>query len=252
MGEDEEKLRRAKYGPRYTPETAERVYKLLAAGVTVLKISVETGLSENQICLLRAGGSKNYRDLYLKYAEFLPKHKKLGPIGKPFGWSDDGFILKDCAPGLQRRADSKLLLDPWAVYKLSLSNPNLMPMRPPPKSNGNYRAVMKDITANKHRGSPESVAAFKRVEGYIAKEQALVLSVLFAHSGGLTAQEIEDLLGLSCCSVSARMAELKKAGVIARKLLRVSPEGSPVYLRRKNRSGATAGVYIVQEGANGS
>jgi hypothetical protein len=236
--------RRYGFGPTFDEATAIRVYELLKAGNLVKNIALEVGLTEAQVGSLRSGGTRTYRYLFVKYEVFIRKIK-MSRSEKPFGYVDDGFDLRNCNPALRNRADEKLLTDPWRVYKLSLESPNLMPMNPPPKKNGIYRAIMEDITANKHRGSPESVAAFKRIEGNIAKERARVLSVLVANPGGLIAQEIEDVLEISCCSVSARMAELKKSGLIARKLLRVAPDGKPEYLRRKTRSGATAGVYVV-------
>jgi predicted ArsR family transcriptional regulator len=111
---------------------------------------------------------------------------------------------------------------------------------------------MSDICARKHRGSPESIAAFGRIEGHIAREQALVFSTLARHKDGLTAQEVEEILELSCCSVSARMAELKKSGAIVRKLAGIDQDGRPVYLRRRTRSGCSAGVYVVKEEPDGS
>jgi hypothetical protein len=108
--------------------------------------------------------------------------------------------------------------------------------------------MQEDICARKSRGSPESREAFAFVEPSIAKEQAKVLAVLAEHPEGLTGQQVEGILGKSCCSISARMSELKKSGLIRCKVAGVYPDGRVRFERRLTKSGASAGVYIVKDG----
>ena len=102
-----------------------------------------------------------------------------------------------------------------------------------------------DICANRHRHNPESQEAFESLRDFVNKQCAEVVAAIVANPGGLTAEEIEDFLGLSRSSVSARCSELRKARLIVPKRISVEPFGEPpIYHRRKNRSGAYAMVLV--------
>jgi hypothetical protein len=134
VDDDEEKPWKAnRNGARYSEETAERIYGLLVAGIPVSSIAFQIGLTPVQIFNLRSGVVKSYRYLYLKYESRLPKVRRIGPRAKSENLEKDRFTQRGCSPGLRHRADYELLLDPWRVYKLSLTHPNLMPMNKPRK-----------------------------------------------------------------------------------------------------------------------
>jgi hypothetical protein len=104
-----------------------------------------------------------------------------------------------------------------------------------------------DICANRHGGNAESNAAFRKLEGHIAAQTAEVLAVFVRYAAGLTAEQAEDVLQMHRSSVSARLAELKKSGLLQRKKIGISRNGVPIYERRTNRSGCTAAVLVLRE-----
>lgn len=94
-----------------------------------------------------------------------------------------------------------------------------------------------DITHNKHKGSPESVAAYERLKSsdQLTFQRWAVLRVLAeAQNDGLTAAEAVVATGIGYTSVSARFSELKKLGLICRNAK-----------RRPTKSGFTAAVYVL-------
>lgn len=103
-------------------------------------------------------------------------------------------------------------------------------------------ATKPDICARRHRGNRESVAA-NGVTNKL-KDRARILA-RFERLGnaGATCDDIELLLGMSHQTASARMAELKRDGVLVLKPLR----GGNLfeYERRLTRTGATAAVLVL-------
>ena len=102
-----------------------------------------------------------------------------------------------------------------------------------------------DITARRHRGNPESKAAFansRARHGY--QRMAVATAILKSVSRGLTAQEIEPLTDLPPNCVSARCSELKELGYVLRKKTGCEPSGKPRYETRSTKSGCKAAVLI--------
>ena len=106
-----------------------------------------------------------------------------------------------------------------------------------------------DICLNNHGGNSESISAFHALTPHLNRQTAMVVAAIVADPEGVTAEEIEETLGLSRSSVSARCSELRKRGLILPKQVEVDPPGdsSSVYLRRKNRSGSWAAVLVWNE-----
>lgn len=76
------------------------------------------------------------------------------------------------------------------------------------------RYAVDDITAGRHRGSPESEEAHERLRPSKAYLQAAVLDSLRRRGlYGATTEEIASELGLRVNSVSGRMTELRVAGL---------------------------------------
>ena len=91
-----------------------------------------------------------------------------------------------------------------------------------------------DICRNYHGGNPESVAANRRnAKGREAQRASVYNQVAKQEAHGATCWEVEQALGLSHQSASARLSELKKMGAL-------SLNGQ----RRKTGSGSKAGVLI--------
>ena len=97
----------------------------------------------------------------------------------------------------------------------------------------------KDICSNRHGGNPESRAAFNKISGHTAAQEAEILSLLASFPGGLISEQIEDALSLGRSSVSARISELKRRGLVGLKDI-----GDGKYERRRTRSGCTAAVVV--------
>ena len=104
--------------------------------------------------------------------------------------------------------------------------------------------MLKDICANRRRGNPESRAVFNKIQNHIAAHEAEVLAVLARYREGLTAEQIEETLHLKRSSVSARISELKRRGLVGLKWIGVGKDGRPLYERRKTRSGSSAAVVV--------
>jgi hypothetical protein len=103
-------------------------------------------------------------------------------------------------------------------------------------------AIKPDICASRHRGNSESLAAHSKTD--TLKDKARILARFERlGSAGATCDDIEMLLGMSHQTASARMAELKRDGVLVLKPLR----GGNLfeYERRLTRTGSTAAVLVL-------
>lgn len=89
-----------------------------------------------------------------------------------------------------------------------------------------------DICANRHGGNAESVAANKRTD---KERDAGRIIYLLNECGDFTCEEVSNHLGMRYTTVSARMSELKRDGLI-----------EPT-TRRKTRTGATAMAWRVKK-----
>jgi hypothetical protein len=89
-----------------------------------------------------------------------------------------------------------------------------------------------DITQNKHKGNAESVLAFETNKERHENQRREILDIV-KNTGlmGATTDEIVRDHGYGIQTVSARMSELKRAGLIVK------------IGRRPTRSGSTAGVF---------
>jgi len=101
-----------------------------------------------------------------------------------------------------------------------------------------------DITANRHGGNPESKGAFAKIEDHIAAQTSEVLALYEEHPEGLIGEEVERLTRLRRSSVSARLSELRKRGLLIRKWIGTI-NGKIAYERRSTSSGATAAVLVL-------
>src|ERR1043166_5743786 len=90
-----------------------------------------------------------------------------------------------------------------------------------------------DITANYHRGNPQSVEAGQKAHKGAEIARKRILEAL-RRSNGLSCDQLEELTGLSHQSCSARISELKREGKIVK-------AGT-----RQTRSGCNAAVYKVR------
>lgn len=92
----------------------------------------------------------------------------------------------------------------------------------------------RDITANRHGGSPESRDAFERIRHEIPDARLRVLMEIQARPlGGMTCKELAAFWDVDMNVVSGRFSELKRDGMIRR----LYDNGDPV--RREN-----CGVYV--------
>lgn len=95
--------------------------------------------------------------------------------------------------------------------------------------------ISDDITANRHGGNKQSVAANERIKPFKSNLRSQVYAcILEAGVPGCTLEEIADSLNKQVHSVSGRVTELK-----AQKLIRESGR------TRKTRSGCEASVLVV-------
>jgi len=84
-----------------------------------------------------------------------------------------------------------------------------------------------DICRNRHRGNPESEAAFKSiVAGLPFMRAEVLLRIHKADLAGLTVHELAEQLGTTPNTVSGRLTELKKEGRIRKVGMRPTPSGS--------------------------
>jgi hypothetical protein len=87
-----------------------------------------------------------------------------------------------------------------------------------------------DITARRHKGNPQSVAAFSVVKERISASQERVLASIKAASAGMTCDELAVQFNATPNEISGRCSELLRDG-------RIKREG-----RRATRSGCMAAV----------
>jgi predicted ArsR family transcriptional regulator len=87
-----------------------------------------------------------------------------------------------------------------------------------------------DAPGHKARGTSEEAAA--SMTGSAAQLQKAVLTVLYRHPIGLTADQCAEYVGVSVLSIRPRFSELQRKGLI-------EETGE----RRRNQSGRMANVY---------
>ena len=96
--------------------------------------------------------------------------------------------------------------------------------------------MSQDITANRHRGNPESVAAQKSRNRSAAQQRARVLEeIRRAKTLGLSSDELATKWGVGVNVVSGRFSELKAGN-------RIVKIGT-----RPTRLGRQAAVYVATE-----
>lgn len=76
------------------------------------------------------------------------------------------------------------------------------------------RACGRDITANRHKGNAESVAAFERARLHMSEGRMRVLQAIRNAPAGLTCKELAEQWEVGMNAVSGRFSELKSAGLI--------------------------------------
>ncbi len=90
-----------------------------------------------------------------------------------------------------------------------------------------------DITANRHRGNPESTTAFETaVKHRATDQQQRVLKCLRDRPAGLTSEEIAGILGVTVNMISGRCSELKRDGKIYKHGTRLTRSGNPAAVLR--------------------
>jgi response regulator of citrate/malate metabolism len=97
-----------------------------------------------------------------------------------------------------------------------------------------------DICAGRHGGNPESVAAGKETNR--ARDGRRILNELEGFPEGLTCDELEQHLGMSHQTCSARCAELKKNAFIQ---LKWFPGTNGRAEKRPTRTGSMAAVLVL-------
>jgi DNA-binding transcriptional ArsR family regulator len=105
-----------------------------------------------------------------------------------------------------------------------------------------------DITINRNLGSETSREAFKRLRArsLLSEGRRLVLLALNrAGIAGLTAEEAGNAVLMGYTTVSARISELKKLGLVTTKKIGTDKSGRPVYEKRRTRSGSPAFVIVL-------
>jgi len=60
-------------------------------------------------------------------------------------------------------------------------------------------------------------------EGFAERQNIMILNLLRSVEGGLTRQEVSDLLGLRLCAVCGRIKELMKEGAVFEDGTRINP-----------------------------
>jgi len=71
-----------------------------------------------------------------------------------------------------------------------------------------------DVTANKHGGNPNSVAAYAKGSARHECERDAILAILHRHPFGLTSKEIGEMVEKPLHAISGRFSELKQSGKI--------------------------------------
>jgi Mn-dependent DtxR family transcriptional regulator len=93
---------------------------------------------------------------------------------------------------------------------------------------------MGDICANRHKGNPFSIQAYKKAKRSAETTRRLILQTIKSYNG-LTCEEIERLLDIGRSTVSARVSELKRDGYL------------DIIGKRKTQSGCNAAVYVAKK-----
>jgi len=70
-----------------------------------------------------------------------------------------------------------------------------------------------DICKNRHRGSEESIAAFRRMRPIAARNRVMA-DIRRAGPQGITAKELAEHWNVGLNTISGRFSELKKDGLI--------------------------------------
>lgn len=74
-----------------------------------------------------------------------------------------------------------------------------------------------DICENRHRGNPESRRSFERVRDSLPEKRRRVLEIIKAFGpAGATGKEVAAYLGVEFNTISGRLSELKRDGMIVR------------------------------------
>jgi hypothetical protein len=71
-----------------------------------------------------------------------------------------------------------------------------------------------DITAGKHGGNDQSVAAFEKAKRGSAQARQDIVALLQQNPAGLTCKEMSDLLNREMHKISGRITELKELGQV--------------------------------------
>lgn len=78
----------------------------------------------------------------------------------------------------------------------------------------NYLGPLFDITRNRHKGNPESVAAFHVIKEKISASQERILNAIKRSPDGLTCDELAVMFNANPNEISGRCSELKRDGKI--------------------------------------
>jgi DNA-binding HxlR family transcriptional regulator len=82
-----------------------------------------------------------------------------------------------------------------------------------------HGASVRDITASRHRGNPESVAAHDVIQNWKEFDRSILMDYL-RRRGPKTSKELSNGTGIKYTSVSARLSELKADGWVVKTGLR--------------------------------
>lgn len=94
-----------------------------------------------------------------------------------------------------------------------------------------------------HRDDPEvSRKAAKNTQGTAARHRAVILKLLAAYPGGLTADDIEATFGWRTATAGKRLSEMARE-TPPRVRVALDPEGRP--RTHKTRTGSLAQVYVL-------
>ena len=95
-----------------------------------------------------------------------------------------------------------------------------------------------------HNGTATSIDAASSMKRHVNRLCAMVLKAIREMPGGLTCQEVEDILGISSGTATARINELANCQP---PLITKAKDAEGKWIRRANRSGRTAFVWFAVE-----
>lgn len=99
-----------------------------------------------------------------------------------------------------------------------------------------------------HNSTGTSKVASASIQAVLTSMQSKVLRFVASRGAeGSTCDEAEEALGMKHQTCSARIRELTLTERLLLIEVRKKPDGSPVYLTRKTRSGRPARVYVVPD-----